>query len=407
MKKEYRNLLIIGIFFIVFVILFISKFDYNLSSTIELSDQNLGAFKGNLPHGLVVQINSTGFDGQYYYMMALNPTLEKIDISPHFFQRIIYPLLALILSFGIVSLIPFTLLFINYVSIILSSYIFMLLLKKYKANLNLVFFWAFNVGFLICIIRDLTTPLMILFVVAAIYFMEKQKHFISIVFLVLAILTRELALPIYAALLLYFFIKSDFKKIGLYSLAIIPFLIWEIILIFKTGTIPLLITFSSLTKPFISVFDYFFGTPSSIHSYIVLPILSQGQSVLSLDYLRPVHELFSPMPVLIFCFIQLIILIIVFFKDKKITKYTLLLLSQLAMIFSFKGQFFSNLEIDGIGRYAVPMFLFSIIYYVEKKEEYNRLLRGLSVILIVLFLFISIIYFINKIIIFQMPYYIT
>lgn len=405
MRTEHRILIIITLFYLLYILAFLAKFEFNPSSTIELSERYLKNFDGTLPQGLVVQVNSDGYDGQGYYMMAINPTLEKIHIIPNALQRIIYPLLASVLSFGIISLIPFNMLFINYVSIILSSYVLILILKRYKANLNLVFLWAFNVGLLICALRDLTGPLMILFVVAAIYLMEKQKYFISMIFLALAILTRDAALSVYVGLLLYFLIKLDFKKLRLYLLSIIPFLIWEVMLIFKTGRIPLFISFTSATKPFAGICEYLLNIPSYIYKYVIADF--SLQNLLSLDYLRPIHKVFSPVPALIFALIQFIIMAIVFLKDKKITKYTLLLLSQLLMIFSLKECFFFNLEIGNIGRYAIPMFLFSIIYYIEKKDTYNRLLKVSSVALIALSLFMSIAYFINKIIIFRINYYIS
>ena len=44
------------------------------------------------------------------------------------------------------------------------------------------------------------------------------------------------------------------------------------------------------------------------------------------------------------------------------------------MLMSLKGYFFFNLEIDGVGRYAIAMFLFSILYTAEKKQKYNVIL---------------------------------
>lgn len=281
----------------------------------------------------------------------------------------------------------------------------MLILEKYKTNLNLVFLWAFNVGFLICVIRDLTEPLMILFVIVTIFFMEKQKYFISMVFLAIAILTKEVTFSLYIALLLYYLIKLDFHKLRLYSLAMIPFLIWEIILIIKTGNIPLLNSFSHIAKPFVFVLEYIIAIPSYLYKYFISNF--SFQNFLTLSYYRPVYKILIPLPVVLFALLQFLIMIIIYFKDKKITRYTILLLSQLAVIFSLKKLFFFDSEIDAIGRYALPMFLFSIIYYSEKKEQYNHLLKGLSVVLIALSMSTSIIYFIKKIIIDHVQYYIT
>lgn len=404
-KILYRSVLIISIFYLLYILLFIGKFNYNLSSTIELSERHLGQFEGTLPHNLVVQVNSEGYDGQFYYMMALDPSLEKVHIESYFLQRILYPLLASILSFGIASIIPFSLLLLNYASIILSSYLLMLIIKKYQANLNLVLLWALNVGFLICVIRNLTEPLMILFVVMAIYFMEEQKYSISMIALALAILTKESVLLLYVSLLLYFLIKLEFNKLKLYLLAIIPFLIWEIMLIFKTGTIPFLNSSAHIGIPFLGSLEYLFNIPPFIAKYFISNF--SLRNFLSFDYLRPIYKISSSLPVLVFSLIQLVIVIMVFLKDKKITMYTFLLLLQMGTFFSLSEQQFSYLEIDGFGRYGLLIFLFSILYYIEKKEKYNRFLKILSIALIALSLFMSIAYSIKKIIRFHPDYYIS
>jgi hypothetical protein len=86
-------------------------------------------------------------------------------------------------------------------------------------------------------------------------------------------------------------------------------------------------------------------------------------------------------------------------KEKTITKYMVLSASQIALILLLQKSLFYE-EVDAIGRYALGMFLFSILYSSEKNKKYNRLL----IILIVLS---SVLYFIQRAIIPKGGFWIT
>jgi len=174
MKREHRITLIVGLFYLVYILLFLSKFDFNPSATIELSENHISQYNEALPSDLVVQVDSDGFDGQFYYMIATDPIHSRILVEPGKYQRILYPLFANAISFGNIHLIPYSLLLINFVAVILGTYILALILKKYRANLNLAYLWAFNVGFFMGVIRDLTSPLMFFFILLAIYYLKKK-----------------------------------------------------------------------------------------------------------------------------------------------------------------------------------------------------------------------------------------
>ena len=390
-KKEFKILLIIGVVYIALILLFISKFNFNLSSTIELSKNHIMEYTGKIPPGTILHKNN-GFDGQYYYMIALNPSLEKIHTSPNFLQRVFYPMLAKVLALNITSLLPLSFIVINLASILISSYVLMLLLKKYNANINLVYLWALNVGFLISITRNLTEPLMVCFIVLMIYFIEKGNHYLAATSLALAILTRELALTIYAAVLLYFLIKIDFKKFALYFISIIPFSIWEYYIYLKTGYLALFVSAGAVSFLPKGILGYFIGVLPNINYYIVKPVVAPEEHIASSNYfftyLQDINKIFSPLPILIFTIILAAILIINFLKERKFTLYTILLLSQVTLIAILQGDLFFK-EVDTVGRYSLPMFFLSILYFGERGKKYNRILA-------VLLILSSVLYFIQR-----------
>jgi predicted membrane-bound dolichyl-phosphate-mannose-protein mannosyltransferase len=70
-----------------------------------------------------------------------------------------------------------------------------------------------------------------------VYCLEQERHWTAALALSLAMITRELAITVYAAVLLFYLIKKDFKKVLIYSISIIPFALWEYLLFIKFGCI--------------------------------------------------------------------------------------------------------------------------------------------------------------------------
>jgi len=376
MKKEHKIILIVGIFYLIYILLFLAKFDFNPSATIELSEGS-NKYNAPLPPNLVVQVNSSGYDGQYYYMIATDLAHKRILVDSYRYQRILYPFFAYLFSFGIISLIPLSLLLINFISVVLGTYILLLILKKYNANLNLAYLWAFNVGFFISIIRDLTSPLMFLFVLLSLYYFEKKNFKTSSLFLATAVLTRETALLIVVPLLTYFFIKQKFKNFVIYSVPIGIFLIWQLIISLNLGEFAILQSSSSIGLPFLGIIKYFFW----------------------IDFPKSLSELyiyFSVLPVIIFLFVQGYVLL----RSRwRFTPYLTILLFQMLFIIMLKFWLYTE-QIDALGRFGMSLFLFSILYSAERKQRYNLLLILLTILM-------SIGYFVVKIIMFKVGYFVT
>jgi hypothetical protein len=247
---------------------------------------------------------------------------------------------------------------------------------------------------------------MTFFVISSIYFLYKNKHMIATILLSFALLTRELTLPLYAAIILFFIIKKDFKKAGLYFLAIIPYAIWQIVIYLKFGTWPFIGSYFSIAKPFIGIINALFKTSYNIQVYLIDSIFLQYD--VSYSTLQNIHKYFSSLPILFFAIFQLITAIIVFIKNRKISPHLLLLLSQIAIILSLRWYFFAGgEEIDTIGRYAILLFMFSILFYSKEKNNYGKFLKVLWWIGIILIILTSIDYFLLKIILFKPVFYIT
>ena len=387
MKKAHQILIVVGIFYAIYILLFLSKFDFNPSATIGLSENNIGEYNGILPSNLIVQINRDGYDGQFYYMIATDIFLNRISGASYWYQRILYPALASVFAFGNIFLIPWTLLLINFTAILLGTYVFLRILEGHKSNLNLAYLFALNPGFLACVTRDLCEPLMALFILLAILSWKKKRHWLSSALLAFAILTKEMALLIACALLLYFLIKRRFREMAVYSLPLIIFLVWQLIVFIKLGDAPLPPVARSISQgglPFLGCIEYF-------------SLLRYPQNIMD------VHVYYLALPLLGFLVVQLYV--ILRGKQKTISAYLIILLFQILLISCMDAhEHFIN-RFTALVRYATPLFLFSILYSAERKEKYNILL-GVFIILM------SVCYFIESIMLFgsslfKVDYFVT
>lgn len=378
MKKENKVLLIVALFYLIYILVYLSRFEFNPSATIELSEASLKYYNGVLPKNLIVHTSDVGYDGHFFYMMATDLLHNRILIPAYRHQRILYPLLAYVLAFGNINLFPSTLILINYLSVILGTYILLLILKKYKANLYLGFLWAFNVGFFICIARDLCAPLLFLFILLAAYNLEKKCFYLSSLFLLFAILTKESAVIIILPLLVYFVLRKDFKKIFIYCLPLAALSIWQMLLFIKFGDIPLFENLERVSFPFIGITKYLINID------------------FSQDLKQLCHYLFALSPSL---FAIIVSYILFTEKEKRLTIYSTILMFQILFIFSLSFKMHID-KIDATGRYAIGLFLFYILYISERKQKYNSLLIFLTFLM-------SVGYFIAKIIRFKIEYLVT
>ena len=173
-------------------------------------------------------------------------------------------------------------------------------------------------------------------------------------------------------------IKKDFKKIVIYSFPLLVFFIWQFILFIKLGHVPILLHSSRMDFPFIGLIKYL--------SWIKFP-----------KNLNECYLYFSIFPILLFSIIQ--VYVICKSKKKNITIYSLVLIFQLIFMFSLKFNIYTH-EIGGLGRFAIALFLFSVLYSAERKEKYNILLIIISILM-------SLGYFFVKIVIFNVDYLIS
>ena len=241
-KRElYKVALAVILFYFLFLGLKLYQNHFDISRFILFGDKVVSkevALQGNY-----VLPNSKGYDGQFYYRLALAPfTNEKTAFGitldqPLRQQRILYPLLSRIFSFGNQRILPFAMFFVNILSLLLLIWLSPKLIEDKKQSKWLVILIPIFPTFLISITRDLTEILSSALLLGAYLLFVKNKKYLSVLVFTLAALARETTLIFPIVLALYSFglflknkNKEELIKSILFSVPFIIFAIWQIIL---------------------------------------------------------------------------------------------------------------------------------------------------------------------------------
>lgn len=182
-----------------------------------------------VPDNLYVIPNSTGYDGQFYYRYALEPfTREKegfgIDVgSPRYrHQRILYPLLAWLGSFGEPLLAVYSMIVVNFLALVGIGWVG----GRYAQAVgrHALFGLAFAVfpGFVYTLSRDLVEITEALMLLVGLLALERNRTAVSSSFLSLAILAKETALLTAVALI------SERRKWGTAVLPLAAYGAWQL-----------------------------------------------------------------------------------------------------------------------------------------------------------------------------------
>jgi hypothetical protein len=183
------------------------------SSVLTISLARHGFVAGSLVHagemftsGLEVPANvpiaagSAGYDGQFYYRLALDPFLEQVSLGPRLdrpayrHQRILYPLLARAAALGRWEHIPVAMMLVNLVSLAALGGLGAYLAMSLGRSANWGFVFALYPGFGFSVLHDLPEPVAAVFLLGGIVALRARRYGAASVFYSLGVLTRETVL---------------------------------------------------------------------------------------------------------------------------------------------------------------------------------------------------------------------
>lgn len=197
---------------------------------------------------LSVDLQSAGYDGQFFYRLAVNPfsTAPRVagvrfDYPVYRHQRLLYPLLASALSLGRPCAVIWVLVLLNIAAVVTIGVLATVLVR----DAGVGFLWgvvpALAPVFLLSVARDLAEPVMLAFLLGGFLAILRDRWSTGVVLLTLATLTKETALVGIAAAFLTVMWRSlrDRRLVRLALALLVPpavFLAWKNLLFFLWET---------------------------------------------------------------------------------------------------------------------------------------------------------------------------
>jgi hypothetical protein len=186
---------------------------------------------------------SIGYDGQFAYYIAAEPmgAAEYLDNPAYRYQRILYPLLAWLLSFGGNTIVlPWILLAINIMMIVLMSYVLAMILGAKGISAWYALGSLFFAGVLISVRADLNEPLAICLALGGMYFSYREKWIWASMCLGLAILAKETAVAFSLGIVAWLIWQKRLRiALALTLFGLLPAILWGIFLTTWLGQSPL------------------------------------------------------------------------------------------------------------------------------------------------------------------------
>jgi len=216
-----------------------------------------------VPAGLTVIPKIGGYDGIWFYRLAINPFTSvqaahgiRIDNPPYRQQRIGYPFIVWMLSLGRVTWIPWLLVIVN----ILAAAAMAAFAGAFAKRFGLHALWGMIVplypGFVLTFSRDLSEIVAAAFAMAAIWAATSRRNVTAALLLTAAVLTRETTLLLAAALAAVWLVDQLMRRerrigVVMFALPMAAYALLQIVLAALWGVTPLRAGVPDRAAPFV------------------------------------------------------------------------------------------------------------------------------------------------------------
>jgi hypothetical protein len=221
-----------------------------------------------VPRNLVVWPNTNGYDGEFYYRLALDPFTDRVtdfgitfDNAAYRQQRIVYPLLAWALALGRPELVPLSLILVNWLGLCLLAWVGW----RYARTVEGTGLWGlvfpFYPGFVYTLIRDMTEIWAIGLMLAGLLALRHARQVVAALLLTLAVLTRETTILVTGGAIAASLLGARTGEAGyprervaprwcLFLIPIAVYTLWQLALYARWGQVPFLVASTSAGLPF-------------------------------------------------------------------------------------------------------------------------------------------------------------
>ncbi len=180
-----------------------------------------------------------GYDGQFTYYIARFPGYlpAPFDWSALRYTRMLEPLLVRILSLGNANAMPLVLLALNVTAITATVALVCWLLRERDLPIWLALVPGLYAGQALALERDLTDPLAIFFLAAALVALQKRRWLAVAAFLSFGMLTRESTLIFAVCFAAPLVIERRWKMLAAHAAIVFaPFVVWQTLLYLWLGS---------------------------------------------------------------------------------------------------------------------------------------------------------------------------
>ena len=264
-------LAIVSIVYLLFINARLGAHGYDASYFVTAGDKFCNPHL--VPKGLRVINRSSGYDGQFYYRLALNPFTSRptefgvtFDNPQHRQQRIAYPFLVWVLSMGRADRVPVLLIVVNYLALCLIGWVG----GAYAQSMRQHALWGVVLplypGFLLTLSRDLAEILEVGFLLAGLLLIRRGNHRAATILLTLAALTKETSLLVPVSLI-FAALAGTWQGKGTrelpWRLSLVPLItygVWQVLLSYRWERIPLSGGMHNLGWPLSGFIRFFLST---------------------------------------------------------------------------------------------------------------------------------------------------
>ena len=255
------------------------------------------------PPGLFIHRDSFGYDGQYYYRLALDPFTSqqvehgvRLDSPAYRQQRIGYPLLVWALSFGRPGWVPGALIGVNWLALCALGWLGGCFARAAGRHALQGLLISLYPGFALVLARDLTEILATALLLGGFWLLRASRAGAAALVWMAAVLTRETAAVGVAASV---FVEAaavrrhgtgSLRRASLLAVPLLVLLAWQTLLFARWGTWPGAAAAKNFAPPLVELVRFVRTTATfthPLHGLWLLELVCLGLFVAAVVYSLP------------------------------------------------------------------------------------------------------------------------
>jgi hypothetical protein len=266
-------LVVVALLYWLFISLRLARSDADPSAFVTAGDHFCDPQR--VPPNLRVQPNGDGYDGQFYYRLALDPFTStqigfgiRLDLPPYRQQRIVYPLIVWVLSLNRFTMVPALMILVNYLAVCVLAWIGAAYSQSRRQHALWGLVFPLYPGFLLTISRDTIEIVEVAFLLAGLLCLRRGNSLGAMLLLTLATLTKETALLVVVAALIVWLreawqaTEATTVKGRVLLVPLLGYLLWQLLLMYQWGQLPMHAGGANLGLPLLGVGALFWSTLS-------------------------------------------------------------------------------------------------------------------------------------------------